>query len=248
LGYGWGADADNTSVVWPYGLSFVFRGICAALFLGLACIPYMPAAATDLLPGARADTSTLEQSSRLLLSPAPIAADPKWAVMVMVGASAGNDRLIELLTSPWNTRFRDDYFVGGAVSRRLARFWNYFSIEAELGAGGRFGVIDTAEGWFAIYFRFDGFPWRKTLYTTFALSTGVDYLSGFPRAETWQGGPTSHLLHYFSPEFTFALPEYKQHELLIRYHHRSGVFGTFNGVWGGSNVISMGYRYRFDPP
>jgi hypothetical protein len=53
-------------------------------------------------------------------------------------------------------------------------------------------------------------------------------------------------LHYFSPEITFALPEHKEHELLIRYHHRSGVFGTFNGVWGGSNVLTMGYRYRFD--
>src|SRR5450759_3222178 len=71
-------------------------------------------------------------------------------------------------------------------------------------------------------------------------------LSKLPPSETYPGDPTSHLLHYFSPEITFALPEFKQHELLIRYHHRSGVFGTFNGVWGGSNVIALGYRYRFD--
>ena len=188
------------------------KRICAVFFLVLSCIPDVPAAATDLLPGERANTNSLEQSSRQLLLPAPIASDPKWAVTLLAGASAGDDKLRQLLTSPWNTKFRDDYFVGGALSRRLVRFWNYFSIEAELGVGGRFGVTDGAEGWGAIFFRFDGFPWNKTLYTTFAVSTGIDYLSKLPPSETHPGDPTSHLLHYFSPEITFALPEYKQHE------------------------------------
>jgi hypothetical protein len=219
--------------------------IYACVFVLL--ISVSTAAATDLLPGARANTSSSEPSSRQFLSPTPIASDPKWAVTLLAGASAGNDRLVELVSSPWSTRFRDDYFIGGALSRRLVRFWNYFSIEAELGVGGRIGVTDGVEGWGAIYFRYDGFPWNNTLYTTVAVSTGIDYLSRIPPAETFSGDPASHLLHYFSPEITFALPEYRQHELLVRYHHRSGVFGAFNGVWGGSNVITMGYRYRFEP-
>ena len=210
----------------------------------------MSARATDIytgVPDVGANISSPGLSSRQLLSATPIASDPKWAVTLLAGASAGDDKLIWLLTSPWTARFRDDYFAGGALSRRLVRFWNYFSIEAEVGVGARFGMTNGPETWGAIYFRYDHFPWNNKLYTTVAVSTGLDYLSNLPPSETYPGDPTSHLLHYFSPEITFALPEFKQHELLIRYHHRSGVFGTFNGVWGGSNVISTGYRYRFDP-
>jgi len=211
--------------------------------------PAVSARATDIytgVPDVGANISSPGLSSRQLLSATPIASDPKWAVTLLAGASAGDDRLIWLLTSPWTARFRDDYFAGGALSRRLVRFWNYFSIEAEVGVGARFGMTNGPETWGAIYFRYDHFPWNNKLYTTVAVSTGLDYLSKLPPSETYPGDPTSHLLHYFSPEITFALPEFKQHELLIRYHHRSGVFGTFNGVWGGSNVIALGYRYRFD--
>ena len=102
------------------------------------------------------------------------------------------------------------------------------------------------EVWGAVYFRFDGFPWNGFVYTTAAVSTGLDYISKLPPAETRPGDSTSHVLHYFSPEITFAHPQYKQHELIFRYHHRSGVFGTFNNVWGGSNVLALGYRYRYD--
>ena len=147
---------------------------------------------------------------------------------------------------PWNGDFRDNYFAGGAFSRRLARFWSYFSIEAEIGTGGRFGSVNAGEVWGAIYFRYDGFPWNRFVYTTLAVSTGLNYLSKLPPSETHPGNSTSHVLHYFSPEITFAHPQHKQHELLVRYHHRSGVFSTFNGVWGGSNVIALGYRYRYD--
>jgi len=178
------------------------------------------------------------------MSPALIAQDPKWGFTLFAGASAGDDRLIELLASPWKADFRDDYFVGGAVSYRLVRFWKYFTIEPEVGVGRRFGQTNTPEVWGAIYLRYDGFLWNNYVYTTIGFSTGLDYLWKLPPSET-HGGPTSHLLHYFSPEISFALPSHKQHELLFRYHHRSGVFGTFNNVWGGSNVMSVGLRYRF---
>jgi hypothetical protein len=171
--------------------------------------------------------------------------EPQWSVTLFGGASAGDDRLVELLTSPWNADVRDDYFVGAAVSKRLVRFWNYFTIEPEIGVGGRFGQTNSPEIWVALYLRYDGFPWNHIVYTTVGVSTGLDYLWDLPPSETYPGDPTSHLLHYFSPEITFSLPAYKQYELLIRYHHRSGVFGTFNGVWGGSNIISAGFRYRF---
>jgi hypothetical protein len=228
------------------GVAFPVGSARATDLYTKAPVANTPATATDMLPAANTNISSPGPSSHQLLSATPIASDPKWAVTFMAGASAGDDKLVWLLTSPWTADIRDDYFVGGALSRRLVRFWNYFSIEAEVGVGARFGMTNGPETWGAIYFRYDHFPWNNKLYTTVAVSTGLDYLSKLPPSETYPGDPTSHLLHYFSPEITFALPEFKQHELLIRYHHRSGVFGTFNGVWGGSNVIALGYRYRFD--
>ena len=94
-----------------------------------------------------------------------------------------------------------------------------------------------------------GFFWNHIVFTTVAISTGLSFVekvSDVERDAGDRGNPNgSHLLHYLAPEITFALPDYRQHELVIRYHHRSGVFGTFNGVWGGSNVVTTGYRYRF---
>lgn len=225
-----------------------FRGFGAAL---LTCLFFAGghALATDLLPIVNSKVKAPSSApAPSLLSPAPIASDPKWAVTLLVGASAGEDKLVHLLSAPWTAEFRDDYFAGAALSRRLVRFWDHFSVEAEIGIGGRFGVTDGVEGWGALFLRYDGFPWNKWIYTTVAISTGLNYVSRLPPAETVDpNDPTSHLLHYLAPEITFALPEYKQHEVLVRYHHRSGVLGTFNGVWGGSNVITVGYRNRFEP-
>ncbi len=47
------------------------------------------------------------------------------------------------------------------------------------------------------------------------------------------------------PEITFADPDNKNVEFLIRYHHRSGVFGLFDGVVSGSTFITAGVRFRF---
>ena len=217
-------------------------GLCTVALL----ITLSAAGAVDLPPSVSGNIESPGPSSHQLLSPTPIASDPKWAVTVFVGSSAGDHKLVQLLTSPWSTKFRDDYFVGGSLSRRLLRFWSNFSIEAEAGIGARIGATDGAEGWAALYFRYDGFPWKHWLYTTVAVSTGLNYLTKLPPAETHPFDSQSHLLHYFSPEITFALPQYKQHEVVVRYHHRSGVFGVFNGVTGGSNVIAIGYRNRFD--
>lgn len=199
-------------------------------------------------PARSADLMTAPvPSDPALLSPVPVAAEPKWGAAVFLGASGGGHDLHELAIRPWLADPGDYLWAGGAVSRRVARFWDHFAIDAELGVGRRFGPRFRAnEAWVAGYLRYDGFFWNDKLYTTFAVSTGLDVIDGFPAEERSKTDRhRSSLLHYFSPELTFALPEAKNHELVLRYHHRSGVFGTFNGVWGGSNVVSVGYRYRW---
>jgi hypothetical protein len=185
----------------------------------------------------------------ILFTPHSLADEPLWAATVLGGGSAGDSRLIDILSNPWNTDTADDYFVGAAVSRKLARLYRYFTLEGELGLAARFGDNEAGEGWAAIYLRFDGFPWNNRIRMTAGISTGLDYLSNLPSAETSPDGEpeeyTSHVLHYFSPEITFALPKYPNEELVVRFQHRSGMFGAINGVSGGSNVVTVGFRHRW---
>jgi hypothetical protein len=185
----------------------------------------------------------------LFLGKSLVAVDPKWGVHIFAGASAGHDSLIGLMENPWDGHYGDNYLVAGDVSYRLVRFWKYFVIDTEAGVGYRFRQVDAPEGWIAAYLRFDGFPWSQWLYTTAAISTGLSYVEKLSAVEHDSGGrgnpAGSKLLHYFSPEITFALPEHRNSEFVIRWHHRSGVFGLFWGVWGASNVVTAGFRQRF---
>jgi hypothetical protein len=160
-----------------------------------------------------------------------------------MGRSADDQSLTELVTQAGYGK-GDDTFYGAAIGRRLARFWTHFVVDLEAGVGYRAGATDGGEGWAALYFRFDGFPWARTLYTAFGVSTGVSWVSRLPPPER-VSEQQSQWLHYFSPELAFALPDYRAHELVLRYHHRSGAFGAIAGVWDGSNVVSLGYRRRF---
>jgi hypothetical protein len=170
---------------------------------------------------------------------------PKWAITGFLGASASDSDLHELFVQPWLAD--GEYgFAAVAVSREVARFYEAFSIELEVGAGGRFGSdYNAAEAWVAGYLRYDDFPWNHVIRTTVAVSTGFDYVSDLPPDEAGDADGESKVLHYFSPEITFALPDYANNELVLRWHHRSGVFGLFDGVRGGSNVVALGLRHRW---
>ena len=53
------------------------------------------------------------------------------------------------------------------------------------------------------------------------------------------------LLNYILGEMTVAPPQVKDWSLVVRVHHRSGVFGLFDGVEGGSNVIGAGVKFHY---
>jgi hypothetical protein len=166
-----------------------------------------------------------------------------------VGSVAEDGILRDIAIQPWNYEWSGDTFYGFSWSRRLLRFWSDFTVDFELGGAYRAGTTNSPEAWYAFYFRYDGFPWRNRLYTSFGLSTGLDWLNTLPQVETGTAAQpeahTSKILHYFSPELVFSLPDSPQHEVALRYAHRSGMFGLFNGVWEGSNVVAVSYRRRF---
>lgn len=172
-----------------------------------------------------------------------------WAGMVFAGSSVADGKLRDIAVAPWTGSWGDDTLLGGAASYRLARFWRFFMLDAELGGAYRFGDTEGGEFWAAAYMRYDGFPWTNYVYTTFGLSMGPNYVTRLPQVERGTDArpepDQSHLLNFFSPELTFALPSRPDREIAIRYMHRSGIFGTFNGVHEGANSLVMGLRMRF---
>ncbi|NBS42477.1 MAG: hypothetical protein EBT34_01855 [Acetobacteraceae bacterium] len=93
-----------------------------------------------------------------------------WAGMIFAGSSVADGKLRDIMVAPWTGSWGDDTLAGGAVSYRLARFWKFFMLDAELGGAYRFGETEGGEFWAAGYLRYDGFPWTHYVYTTFGLS------------------------------------------------------------------------------
>jgi len=178
---------------------------------------------------------------------------------MVFGGIATKTNFTDVLTMPWTAHLNDIGVLGASYSHRfgtlnelfggggLGQMGDDFTIEGEVGTSVRFGDESLGEGWGALYLRYDGLPWNDTVYTTIGVNTGLSYLTDISEFERGRDsdGEASKLLHYLGPELTFANPENKDLELVLRYHHRSGVFGMFDGVVSGSTFISAGIRVRF---
>jgi hypothetical protein len=149
--------------------------------------------------------------------------------------------------TPFTWDYEDDYLIATTVSRRIATLWSRVDVEPEAGIGQRWGKQDATEIWGAFFFRYRGFPWDRYVVTTAAISTGFNWASDITDKEVDRAkdGKGSQLMHFFSPEITFAAPRYPQYELLFRFHHRSGIFGLVSDAWGGAQYGTVGLRWRF---
>jgi hypothetical protein len=155
----------------------------------------------------------------------------------------------------WKWRWRDNAFVGGTISRRLVTFWGALSLEPEFGIGQRFGGMHATEFWGALNIRWTEFPWNHYIKTSIGLAEGISMTTQVDTEERLLNNykivgrhlvfTGSNVLHFFTPEITLALPQYESYELVIRFHHRSGVFGEINGVHAGAQFFTTGFRARF---
>jgi hypothetical protein len=159
-----------------------------------------------------------------------------------------NELLFTDPETPLTWDYQDDHIAAISASRDVARFWrDRIHVEPELGFGKRFGMQEEYEVWGAVFFRYHGFPWDDVLMTTFAVSTGLNWSSDISAVEQERAKDDTgaRWMHFFSPEITFALPSRSDIELLLRFHHRSGVFGLVNDAFGGAQYGTVGVRVRF---
>jgi hypothetical protein len=170
--------------------------------------------------------------------------DTRWFVTGFGGFSLSHS-YTETLSSPWNSESTGEgigaltlsYEIGRVFDRRLA-----FEIEGLYAY--HFGDQHYHEVGAAIYARWHEFPWNDHLKTSFALGIGPSYTTTLSAIEA-ADGHTAKLLNQANLELTFALPEYERDMLLLRFQHRSGVFGTIDDVWDGSTFLVVGYKRAF---
>ncbi|MFO7855365.1 MAG: hypothetical protein R6V44_09125 [Paracoccaceae bacterium] len=155
--------------------------------------------------------------------------------------------------APWDWEWREDYVLGGALSRRVATLWDVIDLEGEVGTALRFGEETIGEFWIAGYARWTAFPWNDHVRTSFAINTGLSYATGVSEQERIRSKTPSgsRLLHYLAPEITVADPDWERTDLFVRFHHRSGgaqIWGDsllFNNVSGAAQYWVLGIRRRF---
>ncbi len=141
----------------------------------------------------------------------------------------------------------DSWLAAAALSHAFAfeSFKHQWEIEAQLAKHYR-GQDHWEVNLVAIY-RWQYFPWNHRLRTTLAIGDGLSYAAEIPpleEASKTNVGAT-RLLNYILVETTFAPPEVSDWSLVVRVHHRSGIFGLFDDVEGGSNIIAAGIKFYY---
>ena len=168
-----------------------------------------------------------------------------------VGAFAGqfNNRSEQiLLYMPWRATntYAAEYI---AAADAVYTFINIprvpLNAELDFSASAHFGEQEFAEFTVTPVLRWTWFPWNNWIYTNLrygALGPSVTTELSNLEARGTVNKQTSYFLAGGVEELTFAPSKESPWEAFFRIHHRSGVFGLINGVDGGSNYVTFGWR------
>lgn len=195
-----------------------------------------------------ADASAALVACCLALSPASACADPDpqgqwWSLYTgKYTADPLPDHILLLQPITFENAWISVVTYGRTLSRPSpSRRW-----EGELQLGlHHSGAQDHVEADVALLHRWSDWPWDGLIETSFALGAGLSYAREVPYLELTgkPGTDATRLLFYMALEFE-AVPSGSEHfSVFGRIHHRSGVFGTFNDVHGGSDHIGIGFRW-----
>ncbi len=139
----------------------------------------------------------------------------------------------------------NSYLYVVTVGKELYAYKDYLVVEAEGQLGKHFGFQDHFEGNALFVIRWLRFPWDNIIDTSFAVGNGISYATDDPKIEVERLGNTSSFLYYLMVEFAFKMPNEPSWSVFTRIHHRSGIFGLIDDVYGGSNALAIGLRYSF---
>lgn len=162
--------------------------------------------------------------------------------VLVYGAKYTPNRLVEIAVNDHS--MEESYLVALAWNREFARSYSFLGWETEAQVVKHFKGQHNMEFNALVVARWHEFPWNHRIKTTLAVGDGLSLASRKPKLEQERKPKASALLNYLLFELTLAPPQSRWY-WSARIHHRSGIFGLFNGVDGGSNFIGSGVGYRF---
>jgi hypothetical protein len=140
--------------------------------------------------------------------------------------------------------FEDAQLVAVAYAETLAQPSESVRWELEGNVVKWFGDQDHVELNGLVMLRWLTPPWERWIDSSVGFGNGLSLASENPELEAFfhPDTGTRRLLYHIAIDVGFTLPWAPDWETFVRVHHRSGVFGTFGGVDGGSNVLALGLR------
>lgn len=180
--------------------------------------------------------------------PAVAGDDDVTQKLTLYQANFSPDRMMDIL------RFNNPQITGSsrltalAYTREIGGNPNGLSWEVEAQAVQHSGIQSHQEVNALLSMRWNRFPWDAFVNTSVAFGSGLSYAFVEPDLEPRTSRPdedSSRLLNYLLVEVDLSPPRSSNWGLVLRLHHRSGVFGMYNGVNGGSNFVGAGLRYTF---
>lgn len=176
------------------------------------------------------------------LETAAVAREDYRNSLVLYGAKYTPDKLGDIFLNSHETA--NSHLVALAWNREFSRSFGDLGWEAEIQGVKHFGGQQHLEFNALIVARWHRFPWNRRVATTVAVGEGLSLATRTPRLERENHTRVNALLNYLLFEVTLAPPQSRWY-WSGRIHHRSGIYGLFDGVHGASNFIGTGFGYRF---
>jgi len=171
--------------------------------------------------------------------------DNRSYVALYVGQSAQN-RLVHIISRASASR-QESYLLSVAYGTRFARRGG-LDLEVEGQLARHTGLQRHGEINGVLVARWTRFPWDRWLDTRAAFGEGLSWATEEPpiepRGDKDDEKASTRLLNYLLLELE-GKPPGRAWSGFVRIHHRSGVFGLFDGVRGGSNFVGFGVRRYF---
>lgn len=180
------------------------------------------------------------------------------AAFFSASCQSGGQRFVSVYAGPYTDNslpeeiallqpldFEDATLVAAAISQVIAEPSENYRWEIEGNFVQWFGDQDHQEIAGLATFRWLSLPWDHWIDSSIAFGNGLSWATEVPALEELFHPDTggTQLLYHIAVEIAFELPSIPDWETFVRVHHRSGVFGVFDDVDGGSNVLALGLRY-----
>jgi hypothetical protein len=191
---------------------------------------------------AKADIGTYSPTTSAAHTGGSVKTDlPSRHTLMIYGGPASLESLIEIVKfdQPKTVPY---YSLTGGYNYRFAELWGLLGVESEFTVAKYLERTKLFSVNGAFVLRWLQVPWGAKYGGGFSWGNGLSWSNGVPEVE-WNFLPrTNQLLWHIIIEFEKGLSEHVS--TMFRIHHRSGIFGIFGNVTGGSDFLCLGLKYR----